>query len=113
MSSATDNYLFREGTHDRLYDQLGCHLTPQGAHFAVWAPEAESVSVIGDWNAWSDQPDPLALRPDGTGIWSGSVAAVQHGQAYKYRIRSRQHGHVVDKADPFAMEHSAVAIANS
>ena len=103
MRTDTDNYLFREGTHDRLYEQLGCHLTHDGARFAVWAPHAESVSVIGDWNAWSADADPLALRPDGTGIWNGAVPAAQQGQGYKYRIRSRYHGHVVDKADPFAI----------
>ena len=106
---AQDAYLFREGTHARLYDLLGCHVNPQGgASFAVWAPNAESVSVIGDWNYWSGDADPLQLRDDGTGIWQGSVADAQPGQTYKYRIRSRFNGYVVDKADPVAFyaEHA-------
>ncbi len=102
MSADTDNYLFREGTHTRLYHRLGCHFAAEGARFAVWAPHAESVSVIGDWNGWNAQADPLTLQPDGTGIWSAHVAGVQQGQCYKYRIRSTQHGHEVEKADPFA-----------
>ncbi len=103
MRTDTDNYLFCEGTHTRLYDVLGCHLAQEGARFAVWAPNAESVSVIGDWNGWSADVDPLVLRDDGTGIWSGVVTGAQRGQGYKYRIRSRHNGHVVDKADPFAV----------
>ena len=103
MHNDTDTYLFREGTHSRLHDTLGCHLDDDGAHFAVWAPNAESVSVIGDWNGWSADADPLAVRHDGTGIWSGVVRQAQRGQTYKYRIHSRHRGYVVDKADPFAI----------
>ena len=103
MHNDTDTYLFREGTHSRLHDTLGCHLGDDGAHFAVWAPNAESVSVIGDWNGWSADADPLAVRNDGTGIWSGVVRQAQRGQTYKYRIHSRHRGYVVDKADPFAI----------
>jgi 1,4-alpha-glucan branching enzyme len=100
---AQDAYLFREGTHSRLYDLLGCHLRKEGgARFAVWAPNAESVAVVGDWNHWSGDADPLVPSPDGTGIWQGDAAHAAPGQAYKYRIRSRFGGYVVDKADPFA-----------
>ncbi|MDH6594973.1 1,4-alpha-glucan branching enzyme [Variovorax sp. TBS-050B] len=100
---AQDAYLFREGTHARLYDHLGCHLSSEGgARFAVWAPNAESVSVVGDWNYWSGDADPLTPEPGGTGIWVGHVPQAAPGQAYKYRIRSRFGGYVVDKADPFA-----------
>ena len=100
---AQDAYLFQEGTHSRLYDLLGCHpATEGGAHFAVWAPNAESVSVVGDWNHWSGEADPLSPAPDGTGIWQGQVPGAALGQAYKYRIRSRHAGYLVDKADPFA-----------
>nr|WP_233101561.1 1,4-alpha-glucan branching protein GlgB [Variovorax sp. IB41] len=101
-----DAYLFREGTHSRLYDVLGCHPANAdeggGAHFAVWAPNAESVSVVGDWNYWSGDADPLQPSPDGTGIWRGHVPNAAIGQAYKYRIRSRHDGYTVDKADPVA-----------
>ncbi|MET3441507.1 1,4-alpha-glucan branching enzyme [Variovorax paradoxus] len=100
---AQDAYLFREGTHSRLYDLLGCHPSKEGgARFAVWAPNAESVAVVGDWNHWSGDADPLAPSPDGTGIWQGHASHAAPGQAYKYRIRSRHGGYVVDKADPFA-----------
>ena len=68
----------------------------------MWAPNAEYVSVIGDWNYWSGEANPLQLRDDGTGIWQGAIACAALGQAYKYRIRSRFNGYVVDKADPVA-----------
>ena len=68
----------------------------------MWAPNAEYVSVIGDWNYWSGEADPLQLRDDGTGIWQGTIANAVPGQTYKYRIRSRFNGYVVDKADPVA-----------
>jgi 1,4-alpha-glucan branching enzyme len=99
-----DIYLFREGTHGRLYRQLGSHSTADGSEvsFAVWAPNASEVSVIGDWNGWNAQSNRLAPRSDHSGIWEGSVPGVQHGQAYKYRITSNVNGYQVEKADPFA-----------
>jgi 1,4-alpha-glucan branching enzyme len=103
MISDQDLYLFHEGTHARLYDKLGSHLQPGGgARFAVWAPNAHAVSVIGEWNGWNPGADPLHVRPDGSGIWEGAAHGAVHGQAYKYRIWSRHRGYVVDKADPFA-----------
>ena len=103
LQGERDAYLFREGTHSRLYDLLGCHPQEEGgAHFAVWAPNAESVAVVGDWNYWSGDADPLQPSPDGTGIWRGHVPHAAIGQAYKYRIRSRHGGYTVDKADPVA-----------
>jgi 1,4-alpha-glucan branching enzyme len=99
-----DIYLFREGTHSHLGSKLGCNLVPgAGAHFAVWAPNAAAVSVIGDWNGWRAGEDVLAPRADGSGIWEGAAAGVQRGQAYKYRIASRVDGFVVEKADPYAV----------
>jgi 1,4-alpha-glucan branching enzyme len=98
-----DIYLFREGTHSHLGSKLGCNLVlGAGAHFAVWAPNATAVSVVGDWNGWRAGEDVLAPRADGSGIWEGAAAGVQHGQAYKYRITSRVDGFVVEKADPYA-----------
>jgi 1,4-alpha-glucan branching enzyme len=99
-----DIYLFREGTHGRLYTELGSHPTAdgRGVHFAVWAPNASDVSVIGDWNGWNPESSPLAPRTDHSGIWEGSVPGVQHGDAYKYRITSHVGGYQVEKADPFA-----------
>jgi len=99
-----DAYLFREGTHARLYERLGCHLDAKnkGARFGVWAPNARAVSVIGDWNGWRAGADKLAPRGDGSGLWEGSVRGAERGQAYKFRIESNAGGHVAEKADPFA-----------
>ncbi len=105
-----DLYLFNEGTHFRLYDKLGAHpLTVNGAagaHFAVWAPNATAVSVIGDFNGWNKASHPL--RPRGSsGIWEGFVDGVGTGAVYKYHIVSRYGGYRVDKADPLAFHHQA------
>ncbi len=101
-----DIYYFREGTHARLYRVLGAHPTvvdgTRGVRFAVWAPNAEHVAVIGDFNGWSKDANPLVARGDWSGIWQGFVPGVEPGAAYKYHIRSRYDGYCVDKADPFA-----------
>jgi 1,4-alpha-glucan branching enzyme len=99
-----DIYFFKEGTHARLYEVLGAHLQGNGAgvQFAVWAPNAEGVSVIGDFNGWQADTHPLQVRDDGSGIWEGFVEGVDAGANYKYHIRSRRDGYRVDKADPFA-----------
>ncbi|MEO8718414.1 MAG: 1,4-alpha-glucan branching enzyme, partial [Burkholderiales bacterium] len=90
MLTEQDAYLFREGTHARLYERLGCHFDTKrkGAQFGVWAPNARSVSVIGDWNGWRAGADKLAPRGDHSGIWEGEVRGVERGQAYKFRIES-------------------------
>jgi 1,4-alpha-glucan branching enzyme len=95
-----DLYLFREGTHTRLYDKLGAHLDAAGATFAVWAPNAQSVSVVGDFNGW----DPRAHPMQGTdsGVWETSVPGVKQGAIYKYHVVSRHGNFRVDKADPYA-----------
>jgi len=100
-----DTYLFREGTHGRLYERLGCRLDAKGggARVGVWAPNARAVSVVGDWNGWRAGADALAPRADGSGIWEGAVRAIERGQAYKFRIESGVGGHVAEKADPFAL----------
>jgi len=101
-----DIYLFKEGTHSRLYEKFGCELGEYegiaGAYFSVWAPNAKRVSAVGDWNGWKQGADPLTVREDGSGIWEGFVAGVTHGQAYKYFIESLVGGYQVEKADPFA-----------
>jgi len=102
MLTDHDIYLLREGTHGRLYEGLGCHLARDGAQFAVWAPNAAHISVIGEFNGWNDSKHSLAARPDGSGVWEGFVPGVGHGHTYKYRIFSRHAGYKVDKADPFA-----------
>jgi 1,4-alpha-glucan branching enzyme len=99
-----DVYLFREGTHANLQHVLGCHLLPQdqGAEFAVWAPNAAAVSVIGDWNGWQWEGSALSPRIDSSGIWEGTLPGVHHGHAYKYRIQTRD-GQILEKADPLAI----------
>jgi 1,4-alpha-glucan branching enzyme len=103
-----DIYLFREGTHVRAYEKLGAHAVPrgpdqqQGTHFSVWAPNAASVSMVGDFNGWNPASHPLTVRSDSSGIWEGFIPGVRVGALYKYHIVSRQAGYTVDKADPFA-----------
>jgi len=97
-----DVYLFREGTHAHLQSILGCSLHGGSARFRVWAPNATRVSVIGDWNGWDERADPLVARRDETGLWEGWVRGVARGQAYKYRIVTRD-GAALDKADPFGI----------
>ncbi len=101
--SEQDIHLFREGTHSHLFENLGCHPAEdgQGARFAVWAPNARSVSVIGAWNGWSSDADALHPRYDGSGVWEGQAPHAQPGQSYKYRIVT-QDGRSLDKADPVA-----------
>ena len=100
-----DLHLFNEGTHDRLYNKLGAHLQisagAAGTCFAVWAPNAREVSVIGDFNSWEKGKHPL--RPRGrSGIWEGFITGISNGSNYKFHIVSGQHGYRVDKADPYA-----------
>jgi len=100
-----DLYLFNEGTHNRLFEKLGAHPVREkgreGTRFAVWAPNAEKVAVIGDFNEWDDSRDLLSPRGD-SGIWEGFIKGVGPGTIYKYRIDSRQKGYRVQKADPLA-----------
>ncbi len=99
-----DVYLFKEGRHFLLPDKLGSHPEPGGGtRFAVWAPTADYVSVIGDFNGWDGARSPL--RPRGSsGIWEGVVAGIGPGDRYKYRITGHRGGAVPDKADPFAQQ---------
>jgi len=100
-----DIFLFNEGTHARLYERLGAHPMQAGGeagtHFAVWAPNAESVSVTGDFNGWNREADPLQPRAS-SGIWEGFVPGVGSGAVYKFHILARGTGYRVDKGDPFA-----------
>ena len=101
-----DIYLFNQGTHVRLYEKLGCHPGTldgdSGAYFAVWAPDAEYVAVIGDFNGWDKGTHPLA-PVEHSGIWSGFIPGVRRGAVYKYHVASRYSGYRADKADPFAV----------
>ena len=75
---------------------------PAGTHFAVWAPNAASVSLIGDFNGWDSQAHPLTPRADSSGIWEAFVPGIGRGALYKYHIISQQQGYTVAKSDPFA-----------
>ncbi len=101
-----DIYLFREGSHFRLYEKLGAHFYRDngvaGTLFAVWAPNAQRVSVIGDFNGWNEFRHPLAPRWDSSGIWEGFVPGVAQGALYKYCIVSKFNAYRTEKRDPFA-----------
>jgi 1,4-alpha-glucan branching enzyme len=97
-----DLYLFNEGSHLRLFDKLGAHPAPGGTAFAVWAPNAERVSVIGDFNGW--YPDASPLSPRGSsGIWEGVLPDAHPGAVYKYRVVGSGGVYRADKADPLAV----------
>jgi len=101
-----DIYFFKEGNHFKLYNKLGAHLITvngvKGVHFAVWAPNAERVSVIGDFNGWDPIKTPLAHRDDWSGVWEGFVPGLTKGTLYKYQIDSKYHMYKVQKGDPYA-----------
>src|SRR6267378_52201 len=101
LLSDDDLHLFNEGSHLRLYEHLGAHLKPGGTQFAVWAPNAKMVNVVGDWNGWNKHQDALAPRGK-SGIWEGFVKGIGKGTKYKFHIEG-QGGYRVDKADPLAI----------
>jgi 1,4-alpha-glucan branching enzyme len=98
--------LFKAGKHYRLYEKLGAHLIEvdgvKGVYFAVWAPSARSVSVVGDFNFWTEGEHQLEVRWDSSGIWEGFIPNIEKGVTYKYRIHSSNDGVITEKADPFA-----------
>ncbi len=99
-----DMYFFREGTHRRLYDCLGAHLATidgaAGVCFAVWAPNARRVSVVGDFNNWDGRVHPMRLRIE-SGIWEIFIPGAAAGAHYKFELLSSE-GHLLTKSDPFA-----------
>ncbi len=102
-----DRHRFRDGSHVDLARVLGAHPVTSGPDaggvwFAVWAPNADRVEVIGAWNGWQGADD--LLHPDDSGIWHGVVTGASVGDGYKYRIRNRDDGSITDKADPFGFE---------
>ncbi len=105
MISDFDIHLWNESKHYKAYQKLGAHLCTQdgqeGTHFAVWAPNAKSVHVIGDFNGWDNLANPLSMSEE-TGIWLGFVPGVKQGDNYKYYVRSQYHGYESDRADPFS-----------
>jgi 1,4-alpha-glucan branching enzyme len=98
--------LFRSGKHYHIYNKLGAHIRSeaeeQTTHFAVWAPNASEVSVIGDFNGWNRDADLLSARTDGSGVWEGAIPNIGKGELYKYFIRSNN-GYEVEKGDPYAV----------
>jgi 1,4-alpha-glucan branching enzyme len=106
--SEQDLYLFNEGTHHRLYTKLGAH--PEtvdgrpGTRFAVWAPDAERLSVVGDFNDW--QPDRHPMRARGaSGLWETFIPDLRRGTRYKFHVASKHRGFRADKTDPFGFHH--------
>ena len=100
-----DLHLFGEGTHRRLFDALGAHRrlvgTTTGVHFAVWAPNADRVSVVGDFNGWDGRVHPMRLLIPG-GVWEIFIPDLRDGEKYKYEIRTKS-GALLTKSDPFAV----------
>jgi 1,4-alpha-glucan branching enzyme len=98
--------LFKAGKHYRLYEKLGAHLIEvdgqKGVYFAVWAPSAKAVSVVGDFNYWLEGEHALNVRWDGSGIWEGFIPGIDKGTKYKYKIHSSHNDIKTEKADPFA-----------
>jgi 1,4-alpha-glucan branching enzyme len=105
LLTSDDIYLFNEGNHFRLYEKLGAHPAVhngrRGVHFAVWAPNAEHVGVMGAFNGWNKESHALHAR-ESSGIWEGFIADIGPATVYKYHVRSRYRMYKADKADPFA-----------
>jgi len=101
-----DINLFKAGKHYKLYEKLGAHLIEvddiKGVYFAVWAPTANSVYVVGDFNYWTKDEHQLQVRWDSSGIWEGFIPGIEKGALYKYKIQSNIDGIITEKADPFA-----------
>ncbi|MDQ3394536.1 MAG: 1,4-alpha-glucan branching protein GlgB [Bacteroidota bacterium] len=102
-----DVHLFREGKHYSLHEKFGSHIMEhkgtKGTYFAVWAPNASQVTVIGEFNAWNRGSHPMNVRLDQSGIWECFIPEVGQGTIYKYFIQSNHHGYSIEKADPFAI----------
>jgi len=103
--SEQDIYLFKKGVHFRLYEKLGSHKMvineTDGYHFSVWVPNAEYVSVIGDFNGWDKSSHPLKARLDDSGIWEGFIPDLKTGARYKYYLASKYYNYKADKSDPY------------
>lgn len=101
-----DIALFKSGKHFRLYEKFGSHIITvegvKGTYFAVWAPTAKMVSVIGDFNNWENEAHQLNVRWDSSGIWEGFIPDIKAGSCYKYKIESYSNI-ITEKADPYAL----------
>lgn len=111
-----DIFLFRAGKHYRLYDKLGAHSVEKdgqkGIYFALWAPNAVEVSVIGDFNQWDSSVHHLVRRWDQSGIWEGFIPDLDVGEVYKYAIKT-QKNQILEKGDPFALKWEQALLAGS
>lgn len=100
-----DLYLFGQGQHYHIYEKMGAHPRTvqgvKGVNFAVWAPNAQTISVIGDFNHWERGANPMHLRHQDLGVWECFIPGLQVGDIYKYAIVSRVNNYMVDKADPY------------
>jgi len=103
-----DVELFKAGRHYRLYEKMGAHVVEKdgitGTYFAVWAPNARYVSVVGNFNGWNRGSNPMNVRWDASGIWELFIPGIGQGEYYKFFIESHQ-GYTVEKADPFAVHN--------
>jgi len=101
--SDLDRYLLAEGSFHRAYERLGAHFMERdgqrGVQFAVWAPNAKLVSIIGNFNGWNDSANPMV--PSSAGVWEAFLPHLRQGDTYKYHIESNYRGYAVDKADPY------------
>ncbi len=102
-----DISLFKSGKHFKLYEKFGAHPIElngeKGVYFSVWAPSANSVSVVGDFNHWNDIEHPLNVRWDSSGIWEGFIPNIEKGVRYKFKIHSNNNGIVTEKIDPYGL----------
>ena len=100
-----DLHLFSEGNHHRIYEKLGAHLTSvdgiTGVYFAVWAPNARNVSVLGDFNYWDGRKH--QMRKSQNGIWELFIPGLLVGTHYKYEVKN-QDGHPYEKSDPYGFQ---------
>jgi len=105
LFSDFDLYLFGQGKHYRIYEKMGAHPRTvngvEGVNFAVWAPNARTVSVIGNFNGWRHDANHMHLRHSDLGVWECFIAGLCIGEPYKYAISSKYNNYVVEKADPY------------
>ena len=101
-----DRHLFAEGNHHHIWEKMGAHLIEEnnqkGVMFCIWAPNAKSISIIGDINSWDGRHHPMQKRLGG--IWELFMPTMKEGDTYKYEIRTQQ-GHIYEKADPYGFLH--------
>ncbi len=117
LFSDTDIYLFKSGKHFRLFERFGSHEIEvdgvRGTYFAVFAPAARRIEVIGNFNYWSGNNHSLYVRWDSSGIWEGFIPGVLKGELYKYRIYSEHDSQIRDKADPYSLFYEVAPKSSS